>query len=423
MELPETRFFSDSGDQVGRAGEVDLRVEIADRHTDVGSGRGKVALGDAHVRPPAQQLRGQPDRHRGRRRRRRGDWRQLRGERLGRLADQHAQRMDLAPRLGFQRRPLRLRRGELVLLLADLEPRRETGLPARLHQRQQLLLARLFAQRDVDLALQRAQGEVVDGDLGGGGNLGVAQRPDLRLDAAARRLDAAPGLAEQVELPGGVEADAVGGEVGSRQADAHRAAASAGAPRATPLAAAARERAGQLRKAGVLGKAGVVDAGAEIDVRQRCGAGDDHLLARLTDLGDFGSHVEVAGQGARDEAVQRRVAELRPPLREIGRRGRGPRRRGRFLVRRWRRHLRRLVVRPDRAAGERGGDHDCDGSENGAPRNALMNARHQCPPPAGAPAGRPRIRKMVGASTMMTTIRAWKASTNDSMAACFWTDW
>ncbi len=197
---------------------------------------------------------------------------------------------------------------------------------------------------DRDLPLERAQHQIVRRDLGGDADLQVADVPLGRLDAGAGALDLAPRAAEQVDLPRRVGAERPGRDAAAGQGDAL-------AGRRAAARSAAAEGAGEAAEAGVLAEVDPVERRAGVERRQAGGARLALLRPGAGDAAARGGEVEVAGDGALDEAFEHGVAELRPPPAGVGRRAGGG---GRQLV-----EARRdgdvgaHVVRPDGAAGER----------------------------------------------------------------------
>ena len=89
---------------------------------------------------------------------------------------------------------------------------RSVPLPAvrcGMRQRQDLPLVLDVGACDGELGLLAAQLEVVARDFGDDGHLGVVQVGHLAFELGVARLDAAAHAAEEVELPGGIEAGVV----------------------------------------------------------------------------------------------------------------------------------------------------------------------------------------------------------------------
>ena len=188
------------------------------------------------------------------------------------------------------------------------------------------------------LHLERTQIEVSANDIGDERYQHDIAGGDCRVDIVLRGLDAAPVLAENIELPGGIEA----GEV-----DHLRHAGSVFGGDESLRSAAAREIAAGAPAA----------AGGPLGRGQR-GADDDEFLgARLLQAvqGDF--ERRAGGERALDQRVELAVVQQAPPLRRLKRTiavtiaRRIERRRCRGEMVRQRRR-RRKIIGTDRARGQ-----------------------------------------------------------------------
>ena len=158
-----------------------------------------------------------------------------------------------------------------------------TQFPARLRE---LLGVAQVAQglpRHVELLLHPAQLEVVARHLGGHGDLGIGQAGLFGFQVGTCGLRGATLAAEQVQLPAGIEAQAVA------------------------LAGRALAAVGQVRLAAAV----VVAAGG--GVRGLVEAVLDEHRARLRHPRQGDAQVVVGRQRLRHQSLQHRVAELRPP--------------------------------------------------------------------------------------------------------------
>ncbi len=211
------------------------------------------------------------------------------------------------------------------------------------------MLASGLALEDRDLRLKRPQSQIVRRDFSSKRDLRIMDLPFCGRRIRFGSLDGPSDAAEDVDLPGGVEADRI-------ELDVRPLAGCAGAP------AAAGKR-GQKIGIGM----NMSCEGTGIDLRQTSRAGLDLLLARLAHTRDGGHQIEIGAERPGDKAVELGIVELRPPLRQVlltgdgHAEGRLPHRRRESPIRRGCHNVGFRVVRPDSAPGKQ---DRCDGSHD-----------------------------------------------------------
>jgi hypothetical protein len=92
-------------------------------------------------------------------------------------------------------------------LLTDVKLTRQPTARAHFEQMQRLLKAREFRPGDARAFVGETHTEIRAGNFGRERHFGVAQPPDLRCRAGPGGFDVPTGASEEVELPGGIEAD------------------------------------------------------------------------------------------------------------------------------------------------------------------------------------------------------------------------
>ncbi len=195
--------------KAARGGERQLRKVVGDRDTDFGRGRVQVGFCLTDVRTAAREIRRQPDRNHGGRGRHRLRPLELGAQRLGRPRHQLAQLVDIDRDLPIRERQLGLRRADFGLGVLNVEIRREAGVAPVTCELQEIPLRRQAALQDLAAQLRTAQVDV--------GRRHVAHhREERRVRALDRRLhlgvgglDRAPLAAENIERPGGAEAELI----------------------------------------------------------------------------------------------------------------------------------------------------------------------------------------------------------------------
>ena len=213
-------------------------------------------------------------------------------------ADQDAQAVDGLPRLAFQLRPLRGARGEEALRPRDVQLRAEAGLKTRSRDRDGVALGPERVLQNPDLLLDAAQLGVGAGDVGQQRHQHVPATLLRRLRIGQRRFPVPPDAAEDVDLPGRVEARLE--EV---------------------LVALAERRAvpgSRLERRHGVAAPGPRVGGLGGDLGQARRGRDPRRRARLADPGGRDLEVEVALHGARHEALEHRIVEGGPPGPEGG---------------------------------------------------------------------------------------------------------
>lgn len=291
-----------------------------------------------NVRPPAQKIDRQagPDTNRHDRKHSRPF--QLIAEIFRKLADQH--RDDIARRVNArdQRSHLRLQLRDFALGQRNVELVGDAAAVALLHEVD--IFARhldILAQHG-KLHLQRAQIEIGPHDVGNERNQHDIAGGNRRVHVVLCRFDAAPKLAENIELPGCIEADEV---------DDLRDASSVLGGDESLRSAAARE----------IGSGSPAAAGARLGRGQRRTDHNGFLRARLlhTVQGDF--ERRAGRNGPLDQRVELAVVQRPPPLCcfqgviGVAIAERTDRRRRREL--RGQRRLGRMIIRTDRTGGQR----------------------------------------------------------------------
>ena len=281
------------GRQAHRPGERDRRIQRRLADADLRRLRGQLHLGRAHVGPAPQQLGRHVDDHLEPRL---GNLRASRlhlGQRTGRPCEQHAQRVlrlaQAALELGDRRQRAQVLRTRLLHV--------ELGLVAAAEQAfgdlQAALLQRGVLVRDAQPQLGGADRCVQAGGLRRDQHLHVVVLRDAGEVGGIGRLDAAPELAPEVQLPGQVESQAAGPERRTRG-------------RSLPRLPDAQRLAAEL-----------------LQLRIQRAAGDAELGARLHDAQAGGAHVGVQALRFGDQLVEHRVVEIAPPFVVAGLSARG----------------------------------------------------------------------------------------------------
>jgi hypothetical protein len=212
------------------------------------------------------------------------------------LAHQRGQGVAREAGLLLQRLDLLARLGQAAFALAQLQRRVQAGVDAVAHQPQRLLALGQGALGDGELVVGPRQLEVGAGDVAGqqdAGGLGLGLRST---GGAQRAIEQCAVLAEEVDLPAGVQLQRPAGAGGAGQ---------------------------RRRNHAVLGVALGGDVQLAADLRQQRAARHfaDSLGPCQPCLRD--AQVRVVGQCLFDQAAQLLVAELAPPLHRQRRRRRG----------------------------------------------------------------------------------------------------
>ena len=178
-----------------------------------------------------------------------------------------------------------LGRFEARLRAVGVEFRNAAGVVANLREMQRLMFIVDVGMGYDELSLSAAESEVVARDFGDEGHLGIGKISLFSLRAIARRGHLAAQVTEQIDLPGGVESDALALEV-------------------QPL----RREAGELLLAAVIG-AVQGDVGTQIIFRFA------ESRARRPDPSDGQFQVRTARDRTRFKLGELCVRKLEPPLR------------------------------------------------------------------------------------------------------------
>ena len=269
-----------------RTGDRDVRIIESPRGADIGVRRNEVLLGLQDVRPALQQRRGQVGRYLGRDQLVEG----LAARDRSRVApeqdrDQVLLRCDglFEGRNGGQR---------LLLLRCDLHHvglRDDAGLESQVEDPRRFAEVAGRRLRDLELAVECAQRDVAGRDARHQRQHHAALRLLAGVDLRLRRFAQAPHAPEQVELPGCAERRLVKRKVVVDTAGNRR------------LADAARPHPTGIR--------------AVADLRIQLRARGFQCADELIDPRGGDAHVEVLAQCGIHQLVERRIAELLPPLR------------------------------------------------------------------------------------------------------------
>jgi hypothetical protein len=364
----------------------------------------QLRLGLADVRAAARQFRRHADAddggHRGHRRRRR----QQRVQRARRLADQQAELVDRLLLLLLVAGQPGLIVAELRERLIDIELRRQPLALLALRQIERALRGRHVLLLARQQRLRAAHLHIGVGHLALQHDQGVVGRLHLRLRGGFGLFDRAARLAEQVELPGGIEAVLV--EVDGLFDRVQRAAGGRTDLGAEAGAVLVQRRIRVGQRAELVGDAaGFQDAlGADLLAHVAAGAAErgqpgrargDLALARRDDPQHGLLQVEVAGDRLILEPGQNGIVEAAPPFRVGVAGGADPRvragaARGGIVPAPNVGWFRRNEVGSDRASRK--------AEEQHGGRDGTRAPHRQCAPPA-ALGLMPDISKAVGIST------------------------
>ena len=135
--------------------------------------------------------------------------RQLLSESFGKVSDQNRDHVSRRIDPGDQRRDLRLQLPEFALRQCDVQLIGDAAIEALLHEIDVMLSDLDALAQDRELHLQGAHLEVGAGHVGDERDQHDVAGGERGLHVVMRRLDLAPQLAEEIELPSGVEADEV----------------------------------------------------------------------------------------------------------------------------------------------------------------------------------------------------------------------
>ena len=201
--------------ETGHAGQREFREQLGGLDADVGGGRRELALGAAHVRPPAQQIRRQTHGHFGRRRGDRRGGAEFIEQRARLLADEHAQPMHRLLERFFEHGDLRLRRRQQYFRFLGIQFAGQAGVETGAGDIDGILLGRDILVGDGQALLEIADIDVIARDLGENAHQHVAP---IFLDGGEQGVGLLQGPsfpAEHVDLPARIEVRVI--EVGLEQ--------------------------------------------------------------------------------------------------------------------------------------------------------------------------------------------------------------
>ena len=170
----------------------------------------QLPLGFDNIGPPAQEINRQTGPDAAGKRRQRARSRQLLAEIFRKLSDQGGNDVARGIDLRGKRRHLRLQSRQFAPRQRHVELVGDAAIEALLDEIHVLLGDLDVLAHHRELHLQRAQVEIGAGDVGDDRNQHHVAGGNRRLHVVLRRLDRAAELAENIDLPSGVEADNVG---------------------------------------------------------------------------------------------------------------------------------------------------------------------------------------------------------------------
>ena len=322
-------------------GEQQAREQVRGSGSDIGDRSRQEPLGFENIGASSQEIDGKPERRPGRQPRDRSRAPQVAGDRLRIFSHQNSDRVAVGRDQCLERLDVCLQRLNLTPREQHIKFVGQAAIQASLGQIEHLTRGLDVAIKNLKALLAGPQIEIQTGDVGGDHDIDPVARLLERFGGIDLRFETARDLAENVDLPFGVEtADPVDAfEIGS--------------------VVPGRQRLRGPALGLVLPGAGAAPDPA-IDLRERQAADHDELQPRLLQTVERNLEIEVVLYRAVDQVVQLRVPQRPPPLPQIGTRAAGRR----FLARR-RRHeidgksgVRREIFRADGTACQRTGKHD-----------------------------------------------------------------